>query len=246
MTIFLAGGTPATTPGDAYDLFVQMAQGMGQRIAVAIPGSHAEAVHEIPTYAEPILRRWPSAQVEPLWLVGPDDTAWPDDPRGLAGLVLGDGDVSECLDSLAPHRDQLIRLVLRGAPLLCFGAGAMAVSRHSVAGGATHLGRRVACAASAQGLDELTMRDGLGLIGVTVETHADTALVLQRAIAALEICDATSAVALDEGICLSVDEVNGRTHTYGSGVLTWIWRYADQTQLRFETVSAPATASPEL
>jgi cyanophycinase len=245
MTIFLAGGTPATTPGDAFDEFVQMAQELGQRIAIAVPGSHAEAVDAVPTYAEPILRRWPAAQIEPLWLVGPDETTWPDDPRTLAGLVLGDGHMSGCLDSLAAHRAEIVRLIRRGAPLLGFGAGAMATPRHAIAGGVRYQGRTVTRPEAAQGLDDVTVRDGLGLIGVTVETHADTALVLERAIAALHISQATAAVTLDESVCLGVDEVSGRTRVYGSGVLTWISLHGDQTVLRYQTATDQATAAPQ-
>ncbi|MCL1842059.1 MAG: peptidase S51, partial [Propionibacteriaceae bacterium] len=170
----------------------------------------------------------------------------PDDPRTLAGLVLGDGHMSGCLDSLAVHRDEIVRLVRRGAPLLGFGAGAMAVSRHAIAGGTLFQGRTVAPPQASHGLDEVTVRDGLGLIGVTVETHADTALVLERAIAALHIGQAASAVTLDEGVCLGVDEVSGRTHVYGAGVLTWITQHGDQTTLRYETASGESTPAPEL
>ena len=234
MTIFLAGGTPATTPGDAYDLFVQRAQKRGERIAIAVPGSHAEAVDAVPQYAEPILRRWPAAQIEPLWLVGAHETTWPDDPSRLAGIVLGDGHMPDCLDSLAVHRGEIVRLIHRGAPLFGFGAGAMAISRHSIVGGWHHQGRQVASESACGGLDEVEIRDGLGLIGVTVEVRADTATVLERAISALHISQAASAVTLDDGVCLSVDEVSGRTHTFGSGRLTWIWQHGDQTILRFE------------
>ena len=244
MTIFLAGGTPATTPGDAYDLFVQQAQHQGERIAIAVPGSHAEAVDAVPEYAEPILRRWPAAQIEPLWLVGAHETSWPDNPAGLAGIVLGDGHMPDCLDSLAVHRSEIVRLIHRGAPLFGFGAGAMATSRHSIAGGWHYQGHQVASQDVSGGIDELTIRDGLGLIGVTVEVHADTATVLERAIAALHISQAASAVTLDSGVCLSVEAVSGRTHTFGAGRLTWIWQHGDQTVLRFENASGASTPAP--
>jgi cyanophycinase len=246
MTIYLAGGTPQTTPGDAYDRFVQQAQPLGTRVAIAVPGTHAEAVDAVPAYAEPILRRWPAAQIEPLWLVGAHETSWPADPVGLAGIVLGDGHMAECLDSLAVHRGEIVRLIHRGAPLLGFGAGAMAVSRHAIIGGWRHQGRIVASQEVSHGLEEVVVRDGLGLIGVIVETHADTAAVLERAIAALHIAQAASAATIDEGVCLAVEASSGRTRVYGAGTITWLSQHGDQIELRFERADGAATPAPEL
>jgi cyanophycinase len=96
----------------------------------------------------------------------------------------------------------------------------------------------VAPEAASEGLDELEIRDGLGLIGVTTQAQADEACLLDRAVAALQQGPATSALALDKGSCLVISSTTGGTKVYGAGRVTWLARHGDQVSLRCEHAAA--------
>jgi len=232
MTIFLAGGAPTTPLAEAYDQFVQEAQDYGDRVAIAVLGSQAHAAAEVPVYAEPVLRRWPQAQIEPVWLVGAD-TVWPEAPETLAGLIVAGEVTSTVLESLLPVRDVLARLVHRDVPYFGYSAGVSVAARHAIVGGWRHQGRQIAPESSAEGCEALTIWEGLGLLGVTTQAHADTAGLLDRAVAALQVGPSVSALLIDEDACLTIDAVTGATTVTGTGRVTWLARHGDQIVLRF-------------
>jgi len=232
MTIFLAGGAPTTPLAEAYDQFVAEAQECGDRIAIAVLGTQAQAAADVPVYAEPVLRRWPQAQIEPVWLVGAD-TVWPETPETLAGLIVAGDVTSAVLESLLPVRDVLARLVHRDVPYFGYSAGVSAAARHAIVGGWRDQGRQIAPESSAEGCDTLTIWEGLGLVGVTTQAHADTAGLLDRAVATLQVGPSMSALLIDEDACLTIDAVTGTTTVTGTGRVTWLARHGDQIVLRF-------------
>ena len=236
MSIFLAGGDPTGPLPDVHDQFVREAEGVGERVVIAVQGGSAEATQAVTTLAEPILRRWPQAQIEPVWLVGSEVTVWPDEPERLAGVVVAGASTATVLDSLMPQRTVLARLVQRRVPYLGYSAGACVVGRHVITGD-----RRGAGGGGDQ--ERLALLDGLGLIGPIVEPHADTTCLLDRTIAALQLGPATTALCLDDGLGLSVSAISGATRLSGTGRLTWLTRHGDQIVLRFERPGR-ATAEP--
>lgn len=241
--MFLVGGGPATTPGQAYDEFVAAARARGgDRIAVALLGSQDEAAGNLDMYADPITERFPEALIEPVWLIDEDEGAivWPESPENLAGIVVAGGWTPGYLDALAQQRELLVRLVRSGIPYLGYSAGAAITARHAVVGGWKHQGRQVAPELAGEGSTEMVIRDGLGLIGPAVETHADTHSIVTRAIAALQIGPMSSVVAIDEGTCLAIDTSSGRTAIVGQGQVTWVTREGDSFLVRPEPGTAAA------
>jgi hypothetical protein len=219
MSLFLSGGGPAEAPADAFDSFAAEAAGRGGSIALVLAGGDPEE------YAGPLRERLPEAEFHVVWLGG--DAAWPDDLAGLGGLVVGQGHVSDYASGLAPKRDQLAAFVRGGGPYLGFAAGAECVGKQVLLGGWLKNGRQVAPDWAAQGLEELAIGEGLGVVGPLVVAHADTYLLLAAAAAALRDADGASAVALDESACLAVDAISGKTRSLGPGHVQWLAKLGD-------------------
>ncbi len=235
--IYLVGGDPVDGLAEVFDAFVASARKRGVRVGVALIGTPDDAGELLATHAGPITARWPQAEIVPIWLAG-DETAWPDDAATLAGLVVGGGSASGCLSSLLPHRSDIARLVRSGSPYLGFSAGARIASEKAILGGVRHRGRVVAPEIAGDGLAELTIGQGLGLISVTVEAHTDAWCVIGVPIAAVETGLAHSAVAIDEATALAVDPVTGRCRVLGLGRVQWVTRESGHVMIRPEQAEA--------
>lgn len=236
MTLFLIGGGPSQAVAPVLDEFVLAARDRGNRIAIALLGSAEEAAGFLDAYADPITSCFPEALIEPIWLTDEDEApiAWPADPERLAGLVVAGGWTPGYLEALMKWREMVSKLVRRGVPYLGWSAGAMIVGRHAIVGGWQHGGRRVAPEIAGEGSTELDIRDGLALIGPSIETHADTQFLVGRAIAALQVGPMLSVAAIDEDTALVIDVASGRTRVAGAGQVIWVTSNADQFNVRFE------------
>ena len=242
--LFLVGSGPSEHLDEVHDQFVDAARRRGGAIAVAALGTEQEVEQFLPEYVQPILARWPDAVIEPVFLDDDGDTVWPDDLSRLAGLVVCGGWTPGYLDALTPQRDAISRLVRGGMPYLGFSAGAMVVSRHAIVGGWKYDGRIIAPEIVGEGLEELTIRDGLALIGPSVETHADAWSNLGVALATLEACPARTAVTIDEATCLAVDPASGRTSVIGAGRVHWLQKEGVHVLISHEQAPAPPPAEP--
>lgn len=237
MTLFLVGGGPTEHLQPIFEAFITQVRPRGSRIAVALLGSQQEAAQYLDTYADPLLAYMPDAQIEPVWLTDESDEepiSWPDDVDELAGLVVGGGWTPGYLDALHPHRELLARLVRSGMPYLGYSAGAAVVAKHVIAAGWQQEGRQIVPEIAGEGTQELQLRDGLALIGPSVDPHADTHNILGRCIAALETGPMSSVVAIDERTALVIDAVSGRTRVLGPGRVTWVSRAGADFNIRFE------------
>lgn len=242
MTMFLVGGGPSDGLGVVHDEFVAAARERGTRIGIALLGSADEVSGFLDEYAEPIRSRFAEAELVPIYLDDEPEpaqnaTVWPDDLERLAGLVVAGGWTPGYLTALLPRRDAIARLVRGGAPYLGFSAGSMVVSKHALVGGWQFRGRQVAPEVWGEGLEEVELRDGLGLVGITVDVHTNV-LHLDRMVAALEQGRIHHGVTIDEDTCLVVDVPDGRTRVEGSQRIHWLSREGGATVIRHESTAA--------
>ena len=128
-------------------------------------------------------------------------------PAALAraeGIVVAGGPTPVYRRGLAPAAAAVREAVGRGVPYLGFSAGAMVAAERALLGGWRDDGRAVCDEDWSEGLDELTLGAGLGLVGVTVDVHATQGGLLGRALSVARRGDSDRVVAIDEGTCLSV------------------------------------------
>ncbi|SER83731.1 cyanophycinase [Propionibacterium cyclohexanicum] len=245
MALYLVGGGPSQATGPVIDRFVEAARQRGPRVAIAILGAQSEAGRYLDMYADPILARWPQALIEPIWLVDEDEGAvdWPAKPEELGGLIIAGGWTPGYLDALTPYRETISRLVRGGLAYLGFSAGAQVVAKRAIASGWQWRGRAVGPEVAGEGSTELTVREGLGLVGPSIDVHTNTQHLLERAIATVLAGHATSAVAIDEDTALVVDTSSGDTEVVGAGAVHWLNRDGNEVRVRV-SVSGGTPASP--
>lgn len=134
-------------------------------------------------------------------------------------LVIGGGVTPHYLDAIAPLVDQIRLLVSDGLPYLGYSAGAMVAADRALVGGWRIGGVEVCPEEASEGLDEVELREGLGLVDLTIDVHAVQAGTLSRLIAAAEAEFVTAGLALDEDTALVVGE--GALEVRGTGS---VWR----------------------
>ena len=134
-------------------------------------------------------------------------------------LVVGGGLTPAYLDAVAPLVDQIRLLVSDGLPYLGYSAGAMIASDRALVGGWRIGGVEICPQEASEGLDEVELREGLGLVDLTVDVHAVQAGTLTRLVAAAEAEFVTAGLAIDEDTTLVVGE--GALEVRGTGS---VWR----------------------
>lgn len=134
-------------------------------------------------------------------------------------LVIGGGVTPHYLDAIAPLVDQIRLLVSDGLPYLGYSAGAMVAADRALVGGWRIGGVEVCPEEASEGLDEVELREGLGLVDLTIDVHAVQAGTLARLIAAAEAEFVTAGLAIDEDTALVVGE--GALQVRGTGS---VWR----------------------
>ena len=134
-------------------------------------------------------------------------------------LVVGGGVTPHYLDAVAPLVDQIRLLVSDGLPYLGYSAGAMIAADRALVGGWRIGGVEICPEEAAEGLDEVELREGLGLVDLTIDVHAVQAGTLARLIASAEAEFVTAGLAIDEDTTLVVGE--GALEVRGTGS---VWR----------------------
>lgn len=226
MSIILVGGGPDTVSTPAiYDRFAaglrRRADGRPQRIAVALFDRRGSAATFLPAYAEPLRSRLRCGIIPVLVRAGaPTDPASFDD---VDGIVVGGGPTPDYLASLAGCAAQIRSAVRGGVPYLGFSAGAMIAPGRALIGGYRSRGVEVCSEECSEGLDELEVRDGLGLVPFAVDVHAAQAGTLSRAVAAVAAGLVDRAAAVDENTALVLRRPDlADSEVIGAGNCWWI------------------------
>lgn len=119
--------------------------------------------------------------------------------------------------------------VAAGTPYAGFSAGAMVAGDDALLGGYLVEGREVCEDGCSEGLDDLTVRPGLGLVPFASDVHITAAGTLGRAIELVTSGLVTTAVGVDEDTCLRVppggDPADGVVTGSGS---VWVIRAAER------------------
>ncbi|WP_406098201.1 hypothetical protein [Streptomyces sp. NBC_01013] len=136
---------------------------------------------------------------------------------GLDGLLVGGGLTPAYQDVLRPVAAAVSQVLAeRPLPYAGFSAGAVVAARRALIGGWLDRGVPVCPDDAAEDLDEIEVRDGLGLVPYTVEVHAAQWGTLARLVAAVARGDTDRGVALGENTLLTV-ESDGRAVVAGAG-----------------------------
>jgi len=178
-------------------------------IAVGQASAHAEELAA--SLGEDILAR--------CTVLEPGDTVALTAIAAVDGIVVGGGVTPDYLAALLPGAGEIRRQVAAGVPYLGFSAGAMIAAERALIGGWRIGGVEVAPEPVAEGLDEITFAQGLGLLDVTVDVHAAQSGSLSRLIAATEAGLIDGGLGIDENTVLVVGE--GALGVFGAGS---VWR----------------------
>ncbi|QYF75271.1 Type 1 glutamine amidotransferase-like domain-containing protein [Cryobacterium sp. PAMC25264] len=122
------------------------------------------------------------------------------------GIVIGGGLTPAYLSALTPIAGEIRRQVAAGIPYLGYSAGAMIAAERAVLGGWQIGGVPVSPLDASEGLDEITIENGIGLLDVTVDVHAAQWGTLSRMVAATEAGLIRGGLAVDEGTVLIVGQ----------------------------------------
>jgi len=213
MSIYLVGGGPDTvTTPVILDQFIaevrQRTGGRPPRIAVVLVDHEGSAEYFLPAYLDPLHRRTP-CEVATVLLrrCGPAD---PEVFDGVDAVVVGGGPTPVYLAGLQHAAAAIRRAVQAGAPYLGFSAGAMIAPEKAIAGGYRVRGVEVCPEESSEGLGEVELREGLGLVPFAVDVHAAQAGTLGRAVAAVAHGMVDKAAAVDENTALVLPHADPR------------------------------------
>jgi cyanophycinase len=135
------------------------------------------------------------------------------------GIVVGGGRTPAYRELLEPHFGEVRRQVAAGVPYLGCSAGAAIAAERAVIGGWRIGGVAVTPEATSEGLDEVTVAPGIGLVDVAIDAHAAQWGTLSRLVAAVEAGLVEGGLAIDERTALIVGQ--GGLEVAGSGS---VWR----------------------
>ncbi|TFD04996.1 Type 1 glutamine amidotransferase-like domain-containing protein [Cryobacterium sp. TMT1-66-1] len=150
-----------------------------------------------------------------LTVLAPGDVAALTSVSAVDGIIIGGGVTPDYLAALLPIAGEIRRQVSAGVPYLGFSAGAMIAAERALIGGWRIGGVEVTPQDVSEGLDEITLAQGIGLLDVTVDVHAAQSGSLSRLIAATEAGLIDGGLAIDENTVLVVGE--GALRVLGAG-----------------------------
>ncbi|MCR8670813.1 Type 1 glutamine amidotransferase-like domain-containing protein [Agrococcus sp. HG114] len=134
--------------------------------------------------------------------LGPDRALQPTDLGSADGIFIGGGLTPGYHAAVMPAADTIRGLVASGVPYAGYSAGAMIAGDVALLGGWRIGGVPVCPQASSEGLDDVTLDAGLGLVDLVVDVHAAQYGNLSRAVAIVHAGLAERVVAIDENTSL--------------------------------------------
>lgn len=233
MSIHLVGGgwTPDVRPA-VYGPFVDEARRLRRNPRVGVIQLYDPTIEngaaKFEQFAD-ILHALGVGDVTPL-LVAAGDVLAPGLLADLDGLLVAGGPTPQYLTAVTPIAEEIRTLVSRGVPYLGFSAGAGVAATRALIGGWKHDDLVIAREDSADGIDQLTVAPGLGLVAFAVDAHAAQWGTLTRVVAAVIRGDVDSGVAIDEDTVCIVDADS--TRTAGAGQVWWAARVGDTVAIR--------------
>jgi cyanophycinase len=229
VSIHLVGGGWSPDSTEVYELFVAEAATRAARVGRRVPRIAVLIVVEDDVPSAEFRTGFPAmlaeaAPCEPLVTeVVSSDVFETTVLSDIDGLLVGGGSTPAYFEAVVPLVDQVRLLVADGLPYLGFSAGAMIAADTAILGG-YRIGDVEVCPQDAsEGLDDITLVQGLGLVDLAVDVHAAQWGTLARLIAATEAGLVTGGVAIDEKTALVVGE--GALRVLGSGS---VWRVEPQ------------------
>jgi cyanophycinase len=155
----------------------------------------------------------------------PDRPLAPEDLDGADAIFVGGGVTPGYHAAVMPAAATIRALVLAGVPYGGFSAGAMIAGETALLGGWRIGGRPIAPQERAEGLDEVTLADGLGLVDFVVDAHTGHGGLLGRVVGIVDAGLAERVVGIDE--CTSVIVVGDNLEVAGQGC-AWVASRADE------------------
>lgn len=143
----------------------------------------------------------------------------------IDALLVSGGLIPAYLDAVTPLIDEVRLLVGDGLPYLGFSAGAAIAADTAIIGGWKIDGIPVGTEEIGEDLDEVTVAEGLGLLELSVESHAVQWGTLARIIAATEAGLVEGGVAIDEFTVLILSDDGVRI--VGSGNAWRVFQHDD-------------------
>lgn len=216
MSIALVGGGPDTTRNESCiaPFIEDCKRSKVARVGLFLAGDSFSAEHFAPDYLRLL------DGIDGVIDVVPLSDGLGDITR-FDALVIGGGPTPMYHAAFEPALTTVRDMVKTGTPYLGFSAGAMIASEQSIIGGYRSAGIDVCSAEWSEGLDEVTVRQGIGIVPWSVEVHAAQAGTLGRVLDAVTAGIVKSAVAIDEDTALNVD-ASGDHHVLGSGRAWWV------------------------
>ena len=203
MTVVLCGGGPDTVTDPA--LVAPFAERVaGRRVGLVLDDCAGFAAHFVGEYGRLLAG---VRDLVPVLLTGDADPAALD---GLDGVVVGGGPTPHYHRHLRDLSGLLRERVEDGLPYLGFSAGAMIAGDVALLGGWRSGGVPVCPQEWSEGLDELDVRPGFGLLDGVVDVHGPQAGTLGRAVALVAAGLAPRALVVAEDTVLVDGQPRGR------------------------------------
>lgn len=225
MTVVLVGGGPDTVADPAVVapfLAAMPTPGRRPRVAYVLFDQDGSADAFLPEYLA--LLSGVDHEVVRVW-AGPGTRIGPDAFAGVDAVVVAGGPTPGYHASLEPAFGALRRLVADGGSYLGFSAGAMIAPTRALLGGRRWEGVDVCPAEWDEGLEDLTLADGIGLFPHPVEVHVGQAGTLGTLVALAQSGVAPRFLGIDEDTALVV-EADGTWERHGAGAV-WEVRAAE-------------------
>lgn len=201
MDVFLiGGGWSDERAGDMFGGFVTAAaartEGRRPRVLMVLLGTDEEALEYHERYRRVLgLVGGHELVVE---RIAPDATFGASRLEDVDALLVGGGDTPEYHRALSPSYDVIRERVTAGLPYAGFSAGAAIAASSAIIGGWRIDGVPVCPEDSDEGLDPVTVVDGIGLVDGAVDVHAVQWGNLSRLVAAVGAGLVAHGVAVDE------------------------------------------------